>query len=91
MCAKTKTVETMKKKREVPAGLRDKVKRWNAAKKEVLAALEDGPATVPEIAERTGRPPAEVTWHLMTLRKFGDIETDRADEMDEFYYYRKKG
>ena len=31
-----------------------------------------------------------VTYHLMTLQKYGDIEVDDIDDMDEFYLYKLK-
>jgi DNA-binding transcriptional ArsR family regulator len=90
MDAKRSTIDVMKKQREVPGELRERVKRFAGIKKAILGALKSGPMTIPEVAEKTGLSLDETTWHLMTLRKFGSVETDRADDMDEYYYYRAK-
>jgi DNA-binding transcriptional ArsR family regulator len=90
MDAKRSTVDIMKKQREVSPALRERVKRFAAIRKAILGALAAGPLTIPEIAGKTGLSLDEATWHLMTLRKFGSVETDRSDDNDEYYYYRIK-
>ncbi len=90
MEGKKKTVAHMKAKREVPDSLRKQVKEFNRIKKTILNVLEPGPMTIPEIAGKTGLEPETVTYSLMTMRKFGTVETDRMDDMDEYYYYRVK-
>jgi DNA-binding transcriptional ArsR family regulator len=91
MNTKRSTIQAMKERRKVPADLRESVKHYNAVKKAILGALADGPKSIPELAEKTGLTLDEVTWHVMTLRKFGSVETDRVDDADEYYYYRIKG
>jgi len=87
---KKRTVNVMKEKREVPAGVRDGVKEFNRTKKVIIGALKPEPKTIPEIAEETGLERNDVTYHLMSLMKFGEVEEDRMDDMDEYYYYRLK-
>ena len=67
------------------------MKEFRRIKKMILEALKPEPMTIPEIADKTGLQKDVVTYNLMTLRKFGEIETDRVDDMDEYYYYRIKG
>jgi len=31
-----------------------------------------------------------VMYYLMTLRKYGDVETGEIDDMDEYYSYKRK-
>ncbi|MFO7915410.1 MAG: winged helix-turn-helix domain-containing protein [Candidatus Krumholzibacteriales bacterium] len=88
MNEKKKTVEEMKKKREVPAGLREKVKDFNRVRKLIMEELKEEPRTIPEIAEGCGLKASTVTYHLMSLMKYGQVEVDRMDDMDEYYYYR---
>ena len=82
------TVKQMKERREVSAGLREHLKEQRRIRKAILGALKHAPLTIPEIADKTGLPAPVVMYHLMTLRKFGEIEVDRPDDMDEYYYYR---
>ena len=91
MNARRKTIDEMKKQREVPRAVRERVKRYAKIRKAILGELKSEPMTIPRIAERTGLEQEVVTYHLMTLRKFGEVETDRMDDMDEYYFYRIKG
>ncbi len=88
---KEMTVNHMKKKRTVPGEAREKSKEFAKIKKVILASLEPGPLAIPQIAEKTELPTAVVTYYLMSLRKYGDIEeTEEIDEND-YYLYRLKG
>ena len=90
MNTKKRTIDHMKQRREAPAEAKKLAKRFAGTRKTILGAMGEGPLTIPEIAERTGLPPADVTWGLMTLRKFGDVETLVEDDVDEYYRYRAK-
>jgi len=87
---KRSTISVMKERRKAPDTLREGMKEFRRIKKSIVETLKSGPMTIPEIAEKTGLDCGTVAYHLMTLRKFGEIETDRADDMDEYYYYRIK-
>jgi DNA-directed RNA polymerase specialized sigma subunit len=90
MNEKKRTVDQMKKEREVSAGLRERVKETAGIKKRIKLALEGKDLTILEIAEETGINPEEVTYHLMTMRKFGEVEFVDDDDVDEYYSYRIK-
>ena len=90
MNAKRKTIDEMKKRRTVPGELRERVKRYAKIRKAILGELKSEPMTIPQIAERTGLGLETITYHLMTLRKFGEVETGDMDDMDEYYFYRIK-
>jgi hypothetical protein len=51
----------------------------------VLAALKDGPKTVPEIAEALGHPAHEVMFWIMTARKYGYLQ-EGEEASDEGYF-----
>ena len=91
MNGKKKTVDIMKGKREISPDVRGKVKEFNRIRKLIIDALKPEPKTIPEITGETGLEKNVVTYHLMTLMKYGEIEEDRMDDMDEYYYYRVKG
>ena len=53
-----------------------------------MNSLKEGPRTIPQISKETGFPEDKVTFVLMTLRKFKDVETDEIDDMDEYFTYK---
>ncbi len=83
-----KTIDIIKEKRAVPVAVKDRVKEYNRIKKIILGALKEGPKTIPQIAQESGLSQDTTTYNLMTLRKFGAIETDEIDDMDEYYSYK---
>lgn len=57
----------------------------------IADVLEDGPKTIPEIAEAIGYPSREVTIWLFGMRRYGRVEeTGRADVDGYFQYELKK-
>ncbi|MCK4357058.1 helix-turn-helix transcriptional regulator [Candidatus Bipolaricaulota bacterium] len=53
----------------------------------VLAALSDGPKTVPEIAKVMDCPVSEVMYWVMAARKYGYIEEIKEPTEDDYYQY----
>jgi hypothetical protein len=51
----------------------------------ILAVLDAGPLTVPEIAAAIGQPPHEVMFWVMGLRKYGFV-AEIKEATDEGYY-----
>ncbi len=91
MSDKKRTIDIIKEKRAVSEKARNLMKEFNKSKKIILNALKSESRTIPQIAEETKLPGSVVTYNLMTLMKFGVIEVDRLDDMDEYFYYRVKG
>jgi predicted transcriptional regulator len=58
-------------------------------RKALKAALQSGPKTVPEIARESGLDSTGVLWHLMAMRRYGEV-TD-GPEQDGYVLYRLKG
>lgn len=87
---KRKTIDYIKEKRVVSEEVKEKRKEFVRLKKLILKVLESGDKTIPEIANETKLPLPVVTYTLMTLRKFGDVETGEIDDDDEFFYYKLK-
>jgi len=83
-----KTIDKIKEKREVSEELKAYVKEFGRINREILSALKEGDKTIPRIAEETAIEPHTVTYHLMTLLKYGKIKTGDIDDMDEYYYYK---
>lgn len=59
-------------------------------KRAIRQALEDGPLTIPELAEKLDISMADTTYYLMSLRKYGLVTTGEQDDMDEYFYYHLK-
>lgn len=51
----------------------------------ILAALRDGPLTVPEIAARIAHPREEVMFWVMGMRRFGHL-VESGDPDDDGYF-----
>jgi len=85
-----KTIDIMKQKRGVPDSVKQNIKEFNAMKKKILATMQTEHKSVPQIAEELQLPLDVVTFHLMTLQKFGFVEVSELDDMDEYYFYKLK-
>jgi predicted Rossmann fold nucleotide-binding protein DprA/Smf involved in DNA uptake len=57
----------------------------------ILAAVADGPRTIPEIAAALGAPAPEVTLWVMALRRYGALEEMPKPKADDYYRYRRAG
>lgn len=71
--------EMLREPREV---MRDEM----AMRGRVLAALKDGPKTVPEIAEAIGHPSHEVMHWVMAARRYGLVKESAQPEGDYYRY-----
>jgi len=85
-----KTIDEIKKIRTVSEALKEKVKAHAKIDRTILKALADQEKTIPQLAEELKLDSHIVTYHLMTLLKYGKIETGEIDDMDEYYYYKLK-
>jgi len=83
----TPTLDLVKKERQVSAEVKENLKQFNRMKRAIRQALEEGPLTIPELADKLEIDRAEVTYHLMSLRKYGLVTAGEQDDMDEFFYY----
>ncbi len=86
----SKTIEHIKKIRTVSEEVKDKRKEFNRIKKLILTALKSEPKTIPQLAKEIELSIDVITFHLMTLRKYGDVETGEIDDMDEYFSYKLK-
>jgi predicted Rossmann fold nucleotide-binding protein DprA/Smf involved in DNA uptake len=65
--------------------VREIVRDEQVMRRPILAALADGPLTVPEIAAAVQRPSHEVMFWVMGLRKYGWL-AEIKEVSDEGYY-----
>ncbi len=57
-------------------------------KKAIAAALADGPRSVPDIARACAIPSPRAMWHVMAMRRYGDLV--EAGERDDYVLYALK-
>jgi hypothetical protein len=74
----------------VPKDLLARNREQRRLLKTLRAALEGGPRTVPEIAAETGIESGAVLWHLMALRKFGEVVEGKEREGYHEYALREE-
>ncbi len=87
---KGKTAKYLKEKRPVPKEVTEQLKYFTKIKKRLLNALKEGDKTVPQLATELKLPKDEVMFQLMSLLKYGFVETGEIDDMDEYFYYKIK-
>ena len=87
---KGKTAKYMRGKLPVSQEVKEQLKYFTRTKKTLLNALKEGDKTVPQLAEELNMQKDEVVFQLMSLLKYGFVETGEIDDMDEYFYYRVK-
>jgi ferredoxin len=66
------------------------MKEYPQVWKEILAGMTDEKNTIPQIAENSKLRKELVTWHLMTMNKYGIVQPAGVDEKELYYYYKVK-
>jgi DNA-binding MarR family transcriptional regulator len=88
---KGKTAKYVREKRGgSPEQATEDLKAFNRIKKVLLEALSNEELTVKQLAERLKMPTHEVVYYVMSLVKYGFVETGAIDDMDEYYTYKLK-
>lgn len=64
---------------------REHLKTQQAIRKQLKEALEQGPLTVPELAEATELPSEQVLWHITAMKKYDLVVESGFD--GEYYQY----
>lgn len=71
-------------------GPRVTMKEYPPIWKEIEKVLAEGSRSIPQITEQTGRPANEITWHLMTMNKYGVVMPDGFDDSEMYFKYKLK-
>lgn len=88
---KGNTIKYIKEKRKASQQSKDQLKNFIKVKKTILEALkEGGEMTIPQLADKIQMVKPEVVYYLMSLLKYGFVETVGLDDMDEYYIYKLK-
>jgi len=56
-------------------------------KDRIAALLQDGPKTIPELAEEMGNPSHEVAIWLFAMRRYKEVEEVGRPDIDGYYKY----
>jgi DNA-directed RNA polymerase specialized sigma subunit len=87
---KGKTAKYLRDKQGVSQSAKDKLKEFNTIKKAILEALKEGDLTIAQLTEKLNMPKHEVVFYLMSLIKYGFVQTGEVDDMDEYFSYKLK-
>ncbi|MCX6236129.1 MAG: hypothetical protein NTX93_01415 [Bacteroidia bacterium] len=87
---KGKTFKILKEKREVSLEAKDNLKQFSRIKKSILDALKESDLTIEQITQKLDLPKYEVVFYLMSLVKYGFVQTGEVDDMDEYFTYKIK-
>lgn len=86
----SRTIDIIKQKRSVSEWVNESRKQYNSYRKAIKEALAGEPKNIPQIADQIKMPVSDVTYYLMSMQKFGEVEVDSLDDMDEYYFYKLK-
>jgi Fic family protein len=87
---KSKTYKILKEKREVSQAAKDNLKQFSKIKKMILDALREEDLTIDQISQKFEMPKNEIVYYLLTLVKYGFVQTGEVDDMDEYFTYKKR-
>ncbi len=87
---KGKTYKYLREKRPVHKEVTEQLKYFTRTKKAILNALKESAKSVPQLSQELNMPKDEVMFQLMSLLKYGFIETGEIDDMDEYFSYKIK-
>ena len=71
--------------------VREVVREEPIMRAQILAALSDGPRTVPEIAQASGAPTGEVVIWVMGMRRYGWLAEIKGATVDGYFQYEPTG
>ncbi len=86
-----KTLKYIKNKMKVSEKKVEETRKFMKIRKSIAKALSTGPKTIPQIAEIMNLPLSDVTYNVMTCRKYGYIEETGEVSDDDYYFYELKG
>ncbi len=62
------------------------VKEQNAIRRQIRKVLKSGPKTIPQIAQETGLPSAQVLWYVAAMKRYNIVVEGEME--DEYYTYQ---
>ncbi len=71
--------------------VREVIREEPVMRARILAALADGPLTVPQIAEAIDAPAHEVVFWVMGMRRYGWVAEVKGATVDGYFQYEPTG
>ncbi len=71
--------------------VREVIREEPVARSAILAALADGPLTIPEIALAIDAPSHEVVFWVMGMRRYGWLAEIKGATVDGYFQYQRTG
>ncbi len=87
---KGKTYKYLREKREVSQTAKDNLKQFIKIKKLILDSLQESDLTIEQLTQKLNMPSDEVVYYLMSLIKYGFVQTGAVDDMDAYFSYKLK-
>jgi predicted transcriptional regulator len=87
---KGKTYKYLREKREVSQSAKDNLKQFLKIKKSILDALQESDLTIEQLTQKLNMPSNVVVYYLMSLVKYGFVQTGAVDDMDAYFSYKLK-
>ena len=87
---KKRTIDILKQTRKASKAVIDNGKKYNKIKKVILKSLKESGKTIPQIAKECEMSSELAMYYTMTLLKFGALQVQGIDDMDEYYIYELK-
>jgi len=87
---KGKTYKYLREKREVSQVAKDNLNQFIKIKKSILDALQESDLTIEQLTQKLNMPANEVVYYLMSLVKYGFVQTGAVDDMDAYFSYKLK-
>lgn len=87
---KGKTAKYLRDIQGVPQELKDHLKEFNRIKKAILEALKESDLTIEQLSQQLNMPRPDMVYYLMSLVKYGFVQTGEVDDMDEYFTYKLK-
>ena len=87
---KGKTYKYLREKREVSQAAKDNLKQFIKIKRSILDALQESDLTIEQLTQKLNMPANEVVYYLMSLVKYGLVQTGAVDDMDAYFSYKLK-
>jgi len=66
------------------------MKQFSKIRKIILDSLKEGELTIDQLTQKANLPKDEVVFYLMSLIKYGSVQTGALDDMDEYFTYKLK-
>ena len=87
---KGKTYKFLRERREVSQAAKDNLKQFIKIKKSITDALKESDLTIEQLTQKLNMPKHEVVFYLMSLVKYGYVQTGAVDDMDAYFSYKLK-